>query len=79
MPAKAKMQAKDPIHRELCEEWKARRIELGLTQQDVADELGIEQPSYAAIENGKSSPTTAQITRVSAVLKLRPKLQLVAV
>lgn len=76
MPAKAKVQFKGPIHRALCEEWKARRIALGLTQQDVADELEISQSAYNLIEKGTSSPTLQQIERVSKALKLKPSVGL---
>jgi transcriptional regulator with XRE-family HTH domain len=79
MPAKAKLRATGQIHRTLCEQWKARRLALGMTQQDVADVLGISQPSYAEIENGGASPTVTQIERVSKALKLRPNVELAEV
>jgi HTH-type transcriptional regulator/antitoxin HipB len=76
MPAKAKVKAKGQIHRSLCEQWKARRVELKLTQQEVADRLGISQPAYAEIETGVASPTLTQIERVSKALKLAASLEL---
>jgi transcriptional regulator with XRE-family HTH domain len=76
MPAKAKVQFRGPLHRALCEEWKAKRVALGLTQQDVADELGISQSAYNCIENGTASPTLTQIERVSKALKLKPSVVL---
>lgn len=72
MPAKAKMHARGKLHRTFCAKVKARRIELALTQQDVADALGVTQPSYASIENGPAVPTLTQVERVSKVLRVSP-------
>jgi transcriptional regulator with XRE-family HTH domain len=77
MPAKAQVQFRGPLHRALCEEWKARRVALGMTQQEVGDVLGISHAAYNLIENGKSSPTLEQIERVSKALKLKPSVELV--
>lgn len=78
MPATAKMRAEGELHRGFCETVKARRIELGLTQQDMADALGVTQPAYAVIESGKISPTLKQISLIAKRLKTKPKLELVA-
>jgi transcriptional regulator with XRE-family HTH domain len=76
MPTKAKNRASDALNLSLCEQWKARRLELGLTQHDVADILGVSQPTYASIETGYASPTTKQITKVCRALKLKLSLRL---
>jgi len=74
MPAKAKMQAKSKLHRAFCENVKARRMQLGLTQQEVADAMGIAQPAYAMLESGKKEPRIKQIERVALALKINPAL-----
>lgn len=55
-------------HAEFCERVKARRKELGLTQVQMADRLGISQPGYAAIEAGKCEPGLNQILRLAQAL-----------
>lgn len=37
----------------LCNKFKSERINLGLTQKEIADELGISIASYCRIENGE--------------------------
>ncbi|MPM11437.1 hypothetical protein SDC9_57781 [bioreactor metagenome] len=36
---------------------KALRTEHGLTQKQIADEIGISQGTYSSLENGKSEPS----------------------
>lgn len=55
-------------HAEFCERVKRRRKELGLTQVQLADRLGISGPSYAAIEAGRREPGLNQILRVARAL-----------
>ena len=51
----------------------ARRKHLGLTQQAVADRLGIAQPTYAAWESEKRRrPRIDTILKIAAVLKIAP-------
>lgn len=56
-------------HAEFCERVKARRKELGLTQVEMAEKLGMTQPSYAQIEMGRREPGLMQIYRVAIALE----------
>ncbi len=56
-------------HAEFCERVKARRKELGFTQVELAERLGISQPSYAEIETGRREPGIRQIYRVAVALE----------
>lgn len=56
-------------HAEFCERVKARRKELGLTQVQMAERLGMTQPSYAAIESGKAAPGFHQLYRLASALE----------
>lgn len=44
------------------------RKNLGLTQAQVADRLGITQPTYAGIEKGKHSASLTTVQRIADVL-----------
>ena len=56
------------LHKRFLANLRARRLELGLTQADVADRLGIAQPSYAAIESGRRNPGLDVVERVALAL-----------
>lgn len=45
------------------------RKEAGLSQADVAHQAGISQPSYNAIELGRSGPKPATAKRIASVLR----------
>lgn len=47
-----------------------RRLELGLTQREVAEEVGITVPYMSKIEAGKETPTEEKIARLARRLKL---------
>jgi predicted transcriptional regulator len=51
-----------------CDELRARRLELGLTQQEVATRAGISQPLVARIESGDVDPRASTLRRVIDVL-----------
>lgn len=51
---------------------RGRRLELGLTQRDVADAVGITVPYMSKIEAGKETPTEEKIARLAATLRLNP-------
>lgn len=57
-------------HAEFCERVKARRKELGLTQVDVAERLGMKQGSYAQIEIGISAPGFHLLYRLASALEI---------
>lgn len=55
---------------EIVQTIKARRTSLGLSQQEVADRLGIHRQSYERIENGRSSPTLQSIISIAEAMDL---------
>ena len=54
------------------EKLKNRRKELGLSQADVARQLGISRPSYFNWENGKTKPNQKNWTKLSKILQVNP-------
>jgi transcriptional regulator with XRE-family HTH domain len=56
-------------HTEFCERIKARRLELGLTQAQCAERLGVSPAAFAEIERGRNEPSFYTIYRVAAALK----------
>lgn len=47
---------------------RSARNSLGLTQQQVADSLGIERPSYARYETGDRQPDVSTLIKLSQLL-----------
>ncbi|MBS7576950.1 MULTISPECIES: helix-turn-helix transcriptional regulator [unclassified Enterococcus] len=47
------------------ERLKLLRLEAGLTQKDIAQQLKISQPSYADWERGKKNPTQDKLTIIA--------------
>lgn len=47
---------------------KAERSRLGLTQKDVADQLGIAVPTYSKKENGKQDFTQKEMLELCKIL-----------
>jgi transcriptional regulator with XRE-family HTH domain len=56
------------LHKRFISNVKQRRLTLGMTQEQVADRLGIKQPSYAAIESGRCNPGLDVVERVAEAL-----------
>lgn len=44
------------------------RKALGLTQRDMADKLGITQPSYIRYESGTSEPSLSRLVQIAEIL-----------
>lgn len=55
---------------------KELRLAYGLSQKELAEELGTSQPSYVKWENGKTSPTLKTIKKIANVFDV-PISQLV--
>ena len=53
---------------------KAWREYLGLTQEQVAEKIGMKQPSLARIESGSVKPRHSTIIKLSTVLGVSPAL-----
>ena len=45
-----------------------RRMELGLTQAELADRAGMTQPQLSRLESGGATPTVPLLARVAAAL-----------
>lgn len=54
----------------LSSQLRRRRKELGLTQEDVADSLGIVARQYQKIESGKTNLTLRTLVRLSVALQV---------
>ena len=52
----------------LAERIKKARESLGLSQSEVAKELGITQPAYSYIENGDKNPSLPVAKKLAIVL-----------
>ncbi|MFH1830883.1 MAG: helix-turn-helix transcriptional regulator [Pseudomonadota bacterium] len=50
------------------------RLQVGLTQQELAEAIGVESPSYVSmIERGMTSPSYELLVRIAKVLKVELK------
>lgn len=54
----------------VAEKIRLRREELGLSQEFVAAELGITQPTYAQIESGKSKLSLERAVALTSILQI---------
>lgn len=54
------------------ERFRKAREKLGLTQQDVADKIGLNVSHYAKIERGDIKTSFENHENISKVLKLKP-------
>ena len=50
---------------------KKRRMEIGFTQKQMSEKLGITQPQYSKIETGETDPTK-HLNKLSRILKCNP-------
>ena len=67
------MQApKPPFQVALGKAVQARRAELDLTQEDLANETGLNQNWISHIENGRRNPSLLSLRRLAAGLGLKP-------
>ena len=57
------------IHAQLVgQRVQAARTDAGMTQQQMADRMGVKQPSVAAIEAGRTNPTLGQLAAIADAL-----------
>jgi HTH-type transcriptional regulator/antitoxin HipB len=56
---------------ELGEAVRHRREELGITQAELAERAGLQQPAVARFESGGTMPTIPMLERLAAALLLR--------
>ncbi|MCB0482782.1 MAG: helix-turn-helix transcriptional regulator [Flavobacteriales bacterium] len=52
---------------------KRLRVSIGLSQQEVADGLGITQASYARIEQGKTKLSSDRMEQLAKIFDVRPE------
>lgn len=60
------------LHRIFRDNVRARRTELGLTQKQAADKMGVTQPAWAQIEGRRGPPGLGIVERVAEVLRTTP-------
>ncbi len=60
----------------ISESIRERRIELGLTQQELADYAGVSLRMIVSIENGKANPSLSAVKKIAEVLGLKLVLEL---
>lgn len=59
-----------PLIQALAIELKARRNELGLTQEDLAGRCNLDRPYISLIEVGRKQPTLSVLYKLSEALEL---------
>ncbi len=69
---RAAYEALEPAYQVAC-----RRIEQGLTQEELAGRVGTKQPSIARLEAGRREPSLSYLRRVAAALGCRLDVRLV--
>lgn len=62
----------DPPEKRLATELRARREKADLSQHELAERLGVNQPVISHWENGRGVRSLLRVLRLAAVLKLRP-------
>jgi transcriptional regulator with XRE-family HTH domain len=66
------------LHETFRENLKRRRLELGMTQKEMAGQLGLSQPYIAEVESGKNVPTLRLVEQFASALNCPPLSLLVA-
>ena len=62
----------DELKKVIADNIKSRRVELGLTQCDIAEKLHVSQPHVANLENGTRCPSVEMLARLAEVLQTNP-------
>ncbi|MBV8502431.1 MAG: helix-turn-helix transcriptional regulator [Paucibacter sp.] len=60
-----------PLIEALAIEVKARRLELDLTQEDLAHRADLDRPYISLIEVGRKQPTISVLLRIATALDLK--------
>jgi transcriptional regulator with XRE-family HTH domain len=66
------MQPLPPFQLALGQAVRARRAELGLTQEALANETGLNQNWISHVENGRRNPSLLSLRKLAAGLGLKP-------
>lgn len=62
---------KEQLRKELGEKLRKAREKAGLTQQQLADQAGLNVSYYAEIERGEVNPSVDKLHDIAKVLKLK--------
>jgi transcriptional regulator with XRE-family HTH domain len=59
------------VHAQLVgQRMRSAREEVGITQLQLADRMGVSQPVIAALESGRGNPTVGQLAAVADALQV---------
>lgn len=72
------MLATGTLHKAFCENAKNRRHQLGLTQKEMGEKLGISTAAYTQFETGRSAPTLNTVEKIAAALGIPAAMLLTA-
>ena len=61
------------LHAAFCRNMRTRRTELGMTQQELAEAIGLYQPDISAFEAGLKEPTLKTVSLIAKGLRIRPE------
>ncbi len=64
--------AKSSLHQTFCDNIRARRIELGLKQKDIADKINVSVSAYSDWETGRKDPSLSTVQRICIALNMSP-------
>jgi DNA-binding XRE family transcriptional regulator len=62
-----------PVYTALAEVIRNRRMEIGMTQEGTAKQLGMSRPSLANIESGRQRVYLEDVFTMARVLKMEPR------
>ncbi len=57
--------------KETGEEFRNAREKLGLTQEDIANKVGMNITNYARIERGEIEPSGSNLVKIAKILKVK--------
>ena len=76
MPPRRQSQPRSPEHAALGDAIKARRKELGLSQEALAEAAGIHVTHLGGLERGVRNPSYATLVRLAQALRTEPGILL---
>ena len=68
--------APDELRRIVAKNIRSRRVELDITQLDLAETLGTSQAYVSQLERGNENLTLALLSRIADALRIQPDLLL---
>lgn len=61
--------AKSRLHQAFCDAVRHRRAELGMTQKELAERLGVATANVTQTESGRFEPTLSKVERYAEALE----------